>query len=48
MHIDSSSDVIDVHANINDNNPEKVLKILIVFDGMIAEMVNNSYWIIYL
>ena len=32
----------DVHKNINDYNPDKENKILIVFDDMIADMINNK------
>ena len=32
----------DVHKNINDYNPRKKRKVLIVFDDMIADMINNK------
>ena len=32
----------DVHRNIEDYNPIKKRKILIVFDDMIADMINNK------
>ena len=32
----------DGHKNINDYNPRKKRKILIVFDDMIADMINNK------
>ena len=32
----------DVHNNINDYNPDKENEILIVFDDMIADMINNK------
>ena len=32
----------DVYKNINDYNPDKENKILIVFDDMIADMINNK------
>ena len=32
----------DVYKNINENNEDKERKILIVFDDMIADMVNNK------
>ena len=32
----------DVHKNINDYNPRKKRKVLIVFDEMIADMINNK------
>ena len=32
----------DVHKNINDSNPRIKRKVLIVFDDMIADMINNK------
>ena len=32
----------DVYKNIDDNNPDKENKILIVFDDMIADMDHNK------
>ena len=32
----------DIYKNINDYNPDKENKILIVFDDMIADMINNK------
>ena len=32
----------DVYKNIEDYNPGKKRKILIVFDAMIADMINNK------
>ena len=32
----------DVYKNINDYNSDKENKILIVFDDMIADMINNK------
>ena len=32
----------DVYNNINDYNPDKENKTLIVFDDMIADMINNK------
>ena len=32
----------DVHKNIDDYNPRKKLKVLIVFDDMITDMINNK------
>ena len=32
----------DVHKNIEDYNPGKKRKVLIVFDDMIADMINNK------
>ena len=32
----------DVYKNINNYNPDKENKILIVFDDMIADLINNK------
>ena len=37
-----SNDIQDVYKNIEDYNPIKKRKILIVFDDMIADMINNN------
>ena len=37
--IEYSNDMSDVYKNINNYNPEKDSKILIVFDDMIADMI---------
>ena len=37
-----SNDMEDVHKNIENYNPGKKRKILIVFDDMIADMINNK------
>ena len=37
-----SNDMQDVYKNIEDYNPRKKRKILIVFDNMIADMINNK------
>ena len=37
-----SNDMQDVNKNIEDYNPGKTRKILIVFDDMIADMINNK------
>ena len=37
-----SNDIQDVYENIKDYNPIKKRKILIVFDDMIADMINNN------
>ena len=37
-----SNDMQDVHKNIEDYNPIKKSKILIVFHDIIADMINNS------
>ena len=39
--IEYSNDMHDVYKNINDDNPGKENKILIVFDDMIADMIHN-------
>ena len=40
--IEYSNDMQDVYKNIDEYNPGKKRKILIVFDGMIADMINNK------
>ena len=42
VFIEYSNDMHDVHKNINNYNPDKENKILIVFDDMIADMINNK------
>ena len=37
-----SNDIQDFYKNIDDYNPRKKRKILIVFDDMIADMINNN------
>ena len=37
-----SSDIQDVYKNIEEYNPDQENKLLIVFDYMIADMVNNK------
>ena len=37
-----SNDMQDVYKNIEDYNPVKKRKVLIVFDDMIADMINNK------
>ena len=37
-----SNDVQDVYKNIEDYNPIKKRKVLIIFDDMIADMINNN------
>ena len=34
--------MLDVYKNIEDYNPDKKRKVLIVFDDMIADMINNK------
>ena len=50
--IEYSNDMCYVYKNIDDDNHDKENKILIVFDDMIADMINkiikfNSYRFIY-
>ena len=40
--IEYSNDMHDVYKNINDYNPDKEKKILIDFNDMIADMINNK------
>ena len=40
--IDYLNDMQDVYKNIEDYNPNKKRKVLIVFDDMIADMINNK------
>ena len=40
--IEYSNDMHDVYKNIDDYNPDRENKILIVFDDMIADMINNK------
>ena len=40
--IEYSSDMRNVHKNIDDYNPNQENKILIVFDDMIADMIHNK------
>ena len=37
-----SNDMQDVYKNIEDYNPGKNRKVLIVFDDMIADLINNK------
>ena len=39
---DYSNDMDDVYKNIDDYNPNKENKILIIFDDMIADLINNK------
>ena len=41
-YIQYPNDMHDVHQNINYYNPDKENKILIVFDDIIADMINNK------
>ena len=40
--IECSNDMHDVYENIDEYNPDKENKILIVFDAMIADMIHNK------
>ena len=40
--IEYSNDMHDVDKNIDNSNPDKEKKILIVFDDMIADMIHNK------
>ena len=40
--IDYSNDMHDVYENIDDYNPDRENKVLIVFDDMIADMIHNK------
>ena len=42
VFIEYSNDMQDVYKNTDDYNPGKKRKILIVFDDMIADMINNK------
>ena len=42
VFIEYSNDMHDVYKDINEYNIDKVRKILIVFDDMIADMINNK------
>ena len=42
VFMEYSNDMQDVYKNIEDYNPGKKRKILIVFDDMIADMINNK------
>ena len=37
-----SNDMLDVYKNTEDYNPDKERKVLVVFDDMIADMINNK------
>ena len=37
-----SNDMQDVYKNIEDYNPIKKRQVLIIFDDMIADMINNN------
>ena len=37
-----SNDMQDVYKNIEEHNPGKKCKVIIIFDDMIADMINNK------
>ena len=37
-----SNVMLDVYKNIEDYNPDKKRKVLLVFDDMIADLINNK------
>ena len=40
--IEYSNDIHDAYKNINNYNPNKENKVMIVFDDMIADMISNK------
>ena len=40
--IEYSNDILDVYKKVDDYNPDKKRKVLIVFDDMDADMINNK------
>ena len=42
VYIEYSNDMLDVYKSINHYNPDNENKILIVFDDMIADMIQNK------
>ena len=40
--IEYSSNIDNIYKNIEENNPNKKCKILIIFDEMIADMLSNK------
>ena len=42
VYIEYSNDMLDVYKSINHYNPNNENKILIVFDDMIADMIQNK------
>ena len=37
-----SNDILDVYKNIKDYNPDEKRKVLIIFNDMLADMINNK------
>ena len=42
VFIKYSNDMHEIYKNIDEYNPDKERKILIVFDGMTADVINNK------
>ena len=42
VFIEYSNDMNDIYKNVEEYNPNKKRKILIVFDDMIADILNNK------
>ena len=42
LFTENSDNMDDIYKNIKEYNPNKERKILIIFDDMIAEMLNNK------
>ena len=40
--IECSNTMDDIHMNINDDNPNRKIKILIIFDDMITDIMTNK------
>ena len=40
--VEYSNDMVDIYKNIEEYNPNKKQKVLIVFDDMIADMLSNK------
>ena len=41
-YIEYSNDIHEIYKNINEYNPDKENKIIVVFDDMTADMINNK------
>ena len=41
-YIEYSNDMHEIYKNINEYNPDKENKIIVVFDDMTADMINNK------
>ena len=42
IQIEYSNSTVDIYENIEDYNPNKKRKILLVFDDMIADLLSNK------